>query len=54
MDDDLDRDVTFYYSVGHAAEAIGIDEISAAAAVHSTLRTHLVDSSQDGYLTPTP
>jgi len=52
LDDDFDRDVTFYYSVNHAAEAIGIDEINAAAADHPTLHAHLVDSSQDGFLTP--
>ena len=51
LNDDFDRDVTFYYSVNHAAEAIGTDEIDAAAAAHPTLHAYLVDSSKDGFLT---
>jgi predicted ferric reductase len=51
LPDDFDREVAFYYSVNHAAEALYLDEITAADAAHPTLRTHLVDSSVDGYLT---
>jgi len=48
---DFDRDVTFYYSVNHATEALYLDELTAAAQAHPSLQPHLVDSSVDGYLT---
>jgi len=48
---DFNRDVAFYYSVNHAAEALYLEEINAAAQAHPSLRPHLVDSSVDGYLT---
>jgi predicted ferric reductase len=47
----FDRDVDFYYSVNHAAEALDLDEITTASAEHPSLRVHLVDTSADGFLT---
>ncbi len=51
LPENFDRDVSFYYAVNHAAEAIYLDEITAATQAHPNLRLHLVDSSIDGYLT---
>ena len=51
IDETFDREVTFVYSVNHAAEAIYLDEINAADSAHPTLHFHLVDSSQSGFLT---
>ena len=51
MDESFDRDVAFFYSVAHESEALYLEEISAAATAHPSLRTHIIDSSRDGFLT---
>jgi NAD(P)-dependent dehydrogenase (short-subunit alcohol dehydrogenase family) len=51
LDDTFYRDVAFYYSINHESEAIYLDEIHAAATNHTTLHTHIVNSSRDGLLT---
>ena len=48
----FDRKVDFYYSLAHAADAIYLDEVEAAAARHPSLRPHVVYSDKDGLLTP--
>jgi predicted ferric reductase len=47
----LDRDVHFFYSVAHAADALHRDELDAAAAAHHSLHMHYVYSATDGLLT---
>ena len=51
MDESFDRDVAFFYSVAHESEALYLEEISAAATAHPSLRPHIIDSSRDGFLT---
>ncbi len=51
LDESFDRDVAFFYSVARESDALYLDEISIAAAAHPTIRTRVVDSSRDGYLT---
>jgi len=51
MDGSFDRTVDFYYSVGHAPDALYLDEVEAAAASHPTFGVHLVDAERDGFLT---
>ena len=51
LDGTFDRSVDFFYSVAHAAEALYLDEIQAAAAKHPTLRVRVVDTEHDGFLT---
>ena len=50
LDGTFDRDVDLYYSVGHRADAVYVDEIAAAAVAHPSLRVHVVDTSRDGQL----
>jgi predicted ferric reductase len=51
LDGTFDRHVDFFYSVSHAAAALYLDEIDAAAAAHPTLRAHVIDTEHDGFLT---
>jgi predicted ferric reductase len=51
MDDSFDRTVAFYYSVAHEADALYLDEISAAAARHPGFRPQVVDTEREGFLT---
>ena len=51
LDGTFDRSVDFFYSVAHAAEALYLDEIQAAAAKHPTLRVRVIDTEHDGFLT---
>ena len=51
MDDGLDRDVNFYYTVRHPEEALFLDEIEAAAEKNPRLKAHIRYSAVDGSLT---
>jgi predicted ferric reductase len=51
LDATFDRQVDFYYSVAHEADALYADEVAAAAAEHPTFRSHLVVADRDGLLT---
>ncbi len=51
LEADFNRDVVFSYSVASVEDALFTDEIASLTAAHPTVRTHIVDSSQDGYLT---
>jgi predicted ferric reductase len=51
IEEALDRDVHFFYSVAHAADALHRDELDAAAAAHHSLHLHYVYSATDGLLT---
>jgi predicted ferric reductase len=51
IEEALDRDVHFFYSVAHAGDALHRDEIDAAAAAHHSLHVHYVYSATDGLLT---
>lgn len=51
MDDPLDRDVDFYYTVRHPEEALFVDEINSAAQKNPRLKPHIRFSSREGSLT---
>ncbi|MFR9778446.1 hypothetical protein ACL02O_20635 [Micromonospora sp. MS34] len=51
VDQGFDRNVDLYYCVAHARDALFIDEITATAAGHPSLRLHLVVADRDGQLT---
>ena len=50
LDGTFDRDVDLYYSVARRADAVYLDELTAATQAHPSLRVHVVDSSRDGLL----
>ena len=50
MDENLNQDVDFYYTVRHKDEALFLDEIEAAAKKNSRLKTHIRFSATDGSL----
>jgi len=50
IDGAFDRDVDFYYAVAHSDDALYLDEIQTAAALHPSLRPHLVSADTDGLL----
>jgi predicted ferric reductase len=47
----FDRQVDFYYSVAHAADALYLDEIHAAGERHHTFHPHVVRTDRDELLT---
>jgi predicted ferric reductase len=51
MDENLDRDVDFYYTVRHPEEALFLDEIDAAARANPRLKAHVHFSATQGSLT---
>jgi predicted ferric reductase len=51
MDEDLDRDVDFYYTVRHPEEALFLDEVKTAASKNPRLKAHIRLSAIDGSLT---
>lgn len=51
MDENLDRDVDFYYTVRHPEEALFLDEIDAAARANPRLKAHVRFSATQGSLT---
>jgi predicted ferric reductase len=51
MDSSFDRNVDFYYSIAHEADALYLDEIEAAAARHPSFRPHVVNTEREGFLT---
>jgi predicted ferric reductase len=51
LDESFDRTVDLYYSVAAKSDALDLDELTAAAASHPTLRPHLVVTEQHGLLT---
>lgn len=51
LDDDFDRDVSFYYSCAREAEALHLDEIERAGTEHPTFVPHIVVTERDGFLT---
>lgn len=51
LDDTFDRDVDFWYSVAHDADALYVDELEAAGARHPTFHPKLVVTERDGLLT---
>ena len=51
IDGEFDRDVDFYYSVGHSDDAVYVDEIHSVADRYPSLRLHLVSADTDGLLT---
>jgi len=51
LDENFDRTVDLYYSVAAKSDALDLDELTAAAASHPTLRPHLVVTEQHGLLT---
>jgi len=50
LDERFDRDVELYYSVADSAEALHLDELEAAAAMHPSLRVHFVDTAREPQL----
>ena len=52
LDDSPDREISFYYSVAHADDAVHLDEIREAVGRHQALSLHLVCADTDGRLTP--
>ena len=50
LDATFDRDVDFYYSVAHEADALHLDEIRAADSRYPGFRAHLVSTDRDGLL----
>lgn len=51
LDDTFSREVDLYYSVAHDADALFVEELTAASAAHPSLRVHLVVTERDGFLT---
>lgn len=51
LDSAFDRNVDFYYCVTHDGDALFVDEITAAARDHPSLRAHLLVSDRNGHLT---
>ena len=51
FDDAFDRDVDFYYSVAHPADAVYRDEIEARTKRHPSIRVHIVSTDTDPMLT---
>ena len=51
MNDDLNHDVDFYYTVRHREEAVFVDEIKEIAKKNPRLKAHIRFSSTDGSLT---
>ena len=51
MDNNLNHDIDFYYTVRHKEEAVFVDEIEAAAKKNLRLKPHIRYSSTDGSLT---
>jgi predicted ferric reductase len=50
LDETFDRDVDLYYSVTTSAEALYVDELEAAGAIHPSLRVHVVDTGREPQL----
>jgi predicted ferric reductase len=51
MDENLDRDVDFYYAVRHPEEALFLDEVKTAASKNPRLKAHIRFSAIDSSLT---
>lgn len=52
LDESFDRTVDLYYSVAAESDALDLNELTAAAAAHPTLRLHVVVTEQQALLTP--
>jgi predicted ferric reductase len=52
LDESFDRTVDLYYSVAVESDALDLDELTAAACAHPSLRLHVVVTEQQGLLTP--